>query len=103
MGSSLEDVRAFPSRAKAAVGYQLYKVQQGLEPTDWKSMASVGPSVREIRIHAGSEYRVLYIAAVQETVYVLHAFVKKTAKTAKADIELAKRRLASLSQGRGGS
>ena len=94
--SSLEDVRSFPSQARAETGYQLYKVQQGLEPTDWKPMSIVGPGVRELRVHTKNEYRVLYLATVRETVYVLHAFMKKTAKTAKTDIELAKRRLAGL-------
>lgn len=103
IGPSLKDVRSFPSRARAEIAYQLYKVQQGLEPTDWKPMSIVGPGVRELRVHTGNEYRVLYLVTVRETVYVLHAFMKETAKTAKTDIELAKRRLASLRRGRSGS
>ena len=51
---------------------------------------------KEIRIHAQTENRVIYVAKFGEAVYVLHAFVKKSNKTEKRDIELAKRRFASL-------
>jgi phage-related protein len=56
-------------------------------------MAAVGPGVREIRIHTGLEHRVIYIAKFDEGVYVLHAFEKKTRRTAKADIDAARSRL----------
>ncbi len=52
-------------------------------------MPTVGPGVREIRVHAENEYRVLYVAKFAEAVYVLHAFVKKTQQTAMRDIDLA--------------
>ena len=60
-------------------------------------MASVGQGVREIRIRdeAGA-FRVLYIAKIEDAVYVLHAFQKKTQKTAKADLDLATERFRSL-------
>ncbi len=59
-------------------------------------MPSIGIGVKEIRIHTQTENRVFYVAKFAEAVYVLHAFVKKTDKTEKRDIELAKRRFASL-------
>ena len=96
LGASRAEVRAFPQDARSEVGYQLYKVQVGLEPADWKPMSSVGVGVREIRIHVGNEYRVVYLTSKREAVYVLHAFVKKTARAARADIELARKRLASI-------
>ncbi len=96
LGASRAEVRAFPPDARSEIGYQLYKVQAGLEPTDWKSMSSVGSGVREIRIHVGNEYRVVYLASRREAIYVLHAFVKKTPRTDRADIELARKRLASI-------
>jgi len=100
LGSSLEDVRSFPADARADIGYQLYKVQVGLEPSDSKAIPSVGPGAREIRVHTGNEYRVIYVAKLKEAVYVLHAFVKKTAKTSKAELELARQRLHMLVRGR---
>lgn len=59
-------------------------------------MAAVGAGVREIRIHAGTECRVLYVAKFGEAVYVLHAFVKKTQRTAKADLDLGAERYRAL-------
>jgi phage-related protein len=52
-------------------------------------MTAIGPGVREIRIHADGEFRVLYIASLEEAVYVLHAFQKKSRGTPKADLNLA--------------
>lgn len=90
--NALARLRAFTSVARREAGYQLDRVQQGLEPADWKPMRTVGPGVYEIRIHAQGEYRVLYVTKFVEAVYVLHAFQKKTQKTAQRDIDLAKQR-----------
>ena len=72
------------------------RVQQGLEPNDWKPMPSVGPGVREIRIHTGLEHRVFYVTKFTEGVYVLHAFEKRTRKTPKRELELARDRFRGL-------
>ena len=93
LGSSLEDIRAFPKDARRDAGYELGRVQQA---TDWKPMASVGAGVTEIRVHTGAEHRVFYIAKFEESIYVLHAFEKRTRRTARSDIALAKKRLADL-------
>jgi phage-related protein len=77
-------------------GFQLLRVQQGLEPHDWKPMASVGPGVREIRVHTETEHRVCYVARFAEAVYVLRAFEKRSQKTAARDIELARDRYRDL-------
>ena len=53
-------------------------------------MPTVGPGVREIRIHIGLEHRVFYVGKFTESVYVLHAFEKRTRKTPKRDLELAR-------------
>lgn len=94
IGSSLDDVRKFPADARRRIGYELWRVQAGLMPDDWKPMSSVGTGVQEIRVHTGLEYRVFYIATLAEAVYVLHAFEKRTRRTLKRDIDLAKGRLA---------
>ena len=56
-------------------------------------MTTVGRGVREIRIHYEGQYRVIYVAKIDDAVYVLHAFRKKTQKTRKQDIAIARRRL----------
>ena len=96
VGSSRSDVRAFPRDARRLAGVQLRRVQQGLEPVDWKAMAAVGPGVQEIRLHTDLEHRILYVAKFAEAVYVLHAFEKRSRKTAKRDVDLARRRFQDL-------
>jgi len=65
----------------------------GLRPNDWKPMPTVGVGVIEIRIHTGLEHRVFYIARFEESVYVLHAFEKKSRRTRTADLALGRSRL----------
>ena len=81
VGTSLEDLSAFPEVARREAGYQLRRVQQGLLPDDWKPMPTVGPGVYEIRIHSTVEHRIFYIAKFAEAMYVLHAFEKRTRQT----------------------
>jgi phage-related protein len=100
VGSSLEALRAFPAAARRAAGYELHRVQQGLQPSDWKPIRTVGAGVMEIRLHTGREHRVFYVAKFEEAVYVLHAFEKRTRQTAQADIDLARKRLAAVLQAR---
>lgn len=92
VGSSLDDLRDFPNEARRAAGFELHAVQSGLEPSDWKPMQIVGSGVKEIRIHLLGEWRVIYIAKLHEAVHVLHAFQKKTRKTSRQDIDLARQR-----------
>jgi phage-related protein len=89
LGDSLEAVKAFSLEARKEAGHELGQVQEGREPSDWKPMETVGAGVKEIRIRVEKAYRVLYVAKFAEAVYVLHAFEKKTQRTAKADINLA--------------
>jgi phage-related protein len=93
VGSSHDDLKAFPDEARRDAGFNLDFVQRGLEPSNWKPMKTVGPGVNEIRVRdATGAFRVIYLAARPEGVYVLHCFQKKTRKTPKADIDLAARR-----------
>ena len=96
LGSSREDLRAFPEESRRIAGHCLHLVQQGIEPPDWKPMKSVGLGVYELRIHTRAEYRIFYVAKFTEGIYILHAFEKRTKQTAKADIELARNRLGQL-------
>jgi phage-related protein len=92
IGSSLSDLGDFPDAARRAAGFELWQVQSGLMPSDFKPMFEVGPGAYEIRVRVMGEWRVIYVARFESAVYVLHAFQKKTQKTAKPDIELARRR-----------
>jgi phage-related protein len=92
LGDSLQRVREFSADARRVAGHQLEIVQAGREPADWKTMPSVGIGASELRVRTGDAYRVIYVAKFSEAIYVLHAFQKRTRKTARADIELARRR-----------
>ena len=96
LGSSQGDLKAFPPDARRVAGFQLRRVQQGLEPNDWKPMTTVGTGVQEIRIHTGLEHRVFYLAKFTEGVFVLHAFEKRTRKTPKRETDLARERFRAL-------
>lgn len=98
-GTSLDDLRAFPRSTRRECGFQIDRLQRGLEPADWKSFSTVGPGVSEIRVSdADGAFRVLYVAKFERAIYVLHRFHKKTKKTSLTDIELAKKRYSALVQ-----
>jgi phage-related protein len=93
VGSSHDDLKAFPDEARRDAGFNLDFVQRGLEPSNWKPMKTVGAGVNEIRVRdATGAFRVIYLATRPDGVYVLHCFQKKTRKTRKGDIDLAARR-----------
>jgi phage-related protein len=93
MGSAKAVLSAFPDAARLRAGHELFMVQVGREPDDWKPMASVGAGVREIRVRdQAGQYRLIYVASFATAVYVLHAFQKTSRKTACLDLKLARRR-----------
>ena len=96
-GDSLDRLRDFPEDARREAGHELYQVQKGLDPSDWKPMPTIGAGVREIRIRDGfGAYRVIYIATLADAIHVLHVFQKKSQKTAQRDLALAAARLRAL-------
>lgn len=92
LGSSRDDLREFPRDVRRELGEQLMRVQCGAEPLDSKPIPIVGSGVYEIRVRLEGAWRVMYVTKCKATIYVLHAFQKKTQKTAKGDIELAAKR-----------
>jgi len=98
IGSSEDDLSEFPKEAKGAAGHELWQIQLGLMPSDWKPMLTVGTGAYEIRVHVLGEWRVIYVAKFADTVYVLHAFQKKTQQTRQEDIALANARYKQLKE-----
>ena len=93
LGTARQDLAAFPASIRQRAGYELFMVQVGREPADFRPIPSVGPGACEIRVRDESgAFRVIYVAKFEHAVYVLHAFQKKTRKTPQADVELAARR-----------
>ena len=98
LGNSRRDLRTFPALPRRLAGFQLRRLQQRLDPDDWKPMSSVGPGVREIRIHINGAHRLFYVATRAEAIYVLHAFEKKTRKTSARDLTIGRDRFRELGQ-----
>jgi phage-related protein len=92
IGSTLDDLKAFPEDARRESGFELDAVQRGKMPKDFKPMPSIGSGAYEIRINILGQWRIIYVAKHEEAVYVLHAFQKKTQKTRQEDIDLAAKR-----------
>lgn len=89
IGSSYDDLVKFPDEPRRDAGFQLSKIQAGLDPDDWKPFDDVGAGTREIRIRdMGSIFRVMYVAKFEEAVYVLHCFRKKVQATSKRDKDI---------------
>lgn len=91
--------RGFPEEIKDDGGYQLDRIQRGLDAEDCKPMQTIGSGVYELRLsNIQNEYRVIYVAKLDDAVWVLHAFQKATQKTGAKDIALARGRYKELLQ-----
>ena len=49
LGDSLKRLREFPEDVRHDAGYQLDKLQRGLQPDDFKPMPTIGKGVEEIQ------------------------------------------------------
>jgi len=99
LGNALDELRAFPADVRRQAGHQIDRLQRGLDPDDWKPMRTIGSGVREIRIRdKDGAFRVIYVAKFEDAVFILHCFQKKSARTSRADINLAVQRYRHLLQ-----
>lgn len=98
LGSSLDDVRSFPSGVRQEVGHALYLAQIGDKGINAVPMLGFGgASVLEAVINeVGNTYRAVYTVRFAMAVYVLHVFQKKSKKgiaTPKHDMDVIELRL----------
>lgn len=101
VGSAYSDLLNCPFAPRRQAGFQLSKIQAGLEPDDWKPFDEVGIGTREIRIRDScGAYRIMYVAKFEEAIYVLHCFQKKTRTTARHEKEIAEIRYRSIAAAR---
>ncbi len=99
VGLTLDDIREFPDNIKRELGFDFDLVQQGLLPRDFKAMANLGSGVMEIRVkNPSGAFRLVYLAKFKDAIYCLHAFQKKTQKTAPKDIAVIKARYAAVKE-----
>lgn len=101
LGSSRDAIRRFPPAARAVAGFQIERLQRGMDPDDWKPMPSIGVGVREIRIALrDGAFRVIYAVAHGDAVFVLHAFRKTTQRTTYRDLAYARDQFRKLKETR---
>jgi phage-related protein len=98
IGSSRDDLRAFPDEVRRVMGLAINDAQNGEEHPRAKALKGFGGrSVLEVvDDEDGDTYRAVYTVRFAGVVYVLHAFQKKSKKgikTPKREIELIKARL----------
>lgn len=99
VGSSRDDMAAFPREVRRTMGYALYRAQLGQISPRVKSLKGFGGAgvLEIINDHDGDTYRTVYTVRLQTAVYVLHAFQKKSTRgiaTSVRDVNLIKSRLA---------
>lgn len=98
IGSSRKDLKEFPNEIQDEIGHGLYLAQMGDRHNRAKTLSGLGSAkIIELRENDRSgTYRVVYTVEMDEFIFVLHAFQKKSQKgiaTSKQDIDLIKRRL----------
>ncbi|MDO8519838.1 MAG: type II toxin-antitoxin system RelE/ParE family toxin [Deltaproteobacteria bacterium] len=93
-GDSLEVMRSFPKGVREDLGAELRRLQEGNVPLKSRPMQSIGKRVYELKEQdERSWYRVIYLAKIEDLIYVLHCFEKKSKKTSRNDLSVAKTRL----------
>ena len=97
VGSSKDDLSAFPEDVRRRVGGALWDAQCGVKARFAKPLRGFGSAgVLEIADDfEGNTYRVVYTVSFARVIYVLHAFQKKSKRgiaTPKADLDVIKLR-----------
>lgn len=100
IGDTEKIIVKFSSKAKQRISALLDTLRAGLtlHPKEFKYMSNVGHGVYELRVKVNTLYRVFYVTKFDSTIYVLHAFVKKSQKTSQQDISIGKQRYKMLTK-----
>ncbi len=93
-GDSREVLQDFPDPVRQNLGFELWQLQQGERPSDYRPLPSIGTGVFELRDQdERSWYRLIYLSRVNDVIYVLHCFEKKSRAMPRKDFEKARQRL----------
>jgi phage-related protein len=100
MGDSRLVLRDWPENIRADFGQSLRLLQQGLPAAlTVRPMQSIGEGVFELKDADDSDwYRVIYLARIEDRIYILDCFTKSSRKTARNDLDTAKVRLVRVKQ-----
>jgi len=104
LGDSRETVKSFPPSVRDELGYALYVAQMGGKHARAKPMHGLGPGVMEVTADDRSgAYRAVYTVAIGPSLYVVHAFQKKSksgSATPKGEVEIIRQRIKRLREER---
>jgi phage-related protein len=95
IGNAKRELLEFPRPVIHRIGNALEQLQRGASPRlEARPMQSIGSGVFELKdADERGWYRVIYLAVVDEVIYVLHCFEKSGRKTDRRNLETAKTRL----------
>ncbi|MDP6517966.1 MAG: type II toxin-antitoxin system RelE/ParE family toxin [Alphaproteobacteria bacterium] len=95
-----KDFGKFPQTARDRINTALTIAAEGRKADITKPLKGLGPGVMEIALrHQTNAYRAVYVTEIAGTLWVVHAFQKKSktgVKTSKLDVELIRERLRRL-------
>lgn len=99
IASSRRDFGEFPGQMKSEMGYALFLAQAGERHRKAKILKGMGDAgiVEVVGDHRGDTFRTIYTVRFASTIYVLHAFQKKSKKgiaTPQSEMRLIEKRLA---------
>jgi len=98
VGSAKKDLKTLPQDVQDTFGYALYLAQTGEKHDAAKPLKGFGSAavLEVVENEQGNTYRAVYTVQIEDAVYVLHCFQKKSTKgiaTPKVDVDLIKERL----------
>jgi phage-related protein len=97
-----KDFETFPSAAQTELARALTVVAAGATPDIAKPLTGLGGGIMELALrHRGDAFRVVYVVQIQNAVWVLHAFQKKSKRgiaTPKMEIDVIRERLKRLKE-----
>jgi len=99
-GDSREILRGWPATIRVDFGLALNEMQEGRPATlDVRPMQSIGRGVFELKTDDDATwYRLIYIARIDNIIYVLDCFEKDTQKTENKDLDRAQARFKKVRQ-----
>ena len=96
-GDSKDVLRTFPEGVIQNFGFELWQLQQGMRPRNYRPLPSVGSGVFELRDQdERGWYRVVYLSRIDDVIYVLHCFEKRSREMPARDFQKSKRRLSAV-------
>ena len=100
IADSRSKVKSFPTAIQDDIGYALYVAQLGEMSPAAKPLHGLGSGVMEIPAHdASGTYRAVYTVSIGDSIYVIHAFQKKSKTgiaTPKSEMDLVRQRIKQL-------